>query len=162
MNIYQIEQQYLALTESIIEQGGEVTEEQQTALAITTAELQQKSVAYGYVVKQYQAETDVLDAEIKRLQAMKRSRDNTITRLKQTVKDAMEMAGITEIKGDTFKLSFRKSEAVEITDAGVLPDLYITRTVTESPNKVLIKEAIKAGATVPGAELVVNNNLQIK
>ena len=57
-------------------------------------------------------------------------------------------------------VSYRKSTAVEITDLDALPFAY---TVTEiKPDKERIAAALKNGETVPGAELVERNNIQIK
>lgn len=60
-------------------------------------------------------------------------------------------------------MSFRKSEAVEFDKAYLLcvPDEYLKFKEPEL-NKTAVKKAIKAGETVPGCELVVKNNLQIK
>ena len=59
-------------------------------------------------------------------------------------------------------VSFRKSEAVEIMDEALLPSELKTEKITYSPNKTAIKEAIKAGQEIPGAQLVERLNASIK
>lgn len=59
-------------------------------------------------------------------------------------------------------VSFKKSEAVKITDLDAIPNQYIVETVTESPDKMQIKAALKKGIHVPGCELEMKNNIQIK
>lgn len=59
-------------------------------------------------------------------------------------------------------ISFRKSESVKITDIDAIPMNYIVETITESPDKVAIKAALKNGLEVPGCELELKNNIQIK
>ena len=59
-------------------------------------------------------------------------------------------------------VSFRKSESVKITDIDAIPNQYIVETVTESPDKAAIKTALKKGFDVPGCELELKNNIQIK
>lgn len=59
-------------------------------------------------------------------------------------------------------MTFRKSESVNITDEQLLPDDYLNITIVTKPDKKIIKDAIKAGKEVLGAELVTKQNLQIK
>lgn len=59
-------------------------------------------------------------------------------------------------------ISFRKSESVKITDIDAIPMNYIVEKITESPDKTAIKAALKNGLDVPGCELELKNNIQIK
>ena len=163
LNIYQVEQEYLNLTAQIIESGGEVTPEQEEALAINQANLEQKSRGYGYVIKQLDSDISVIDAEIDRLKKLKESRNKTIDRLKETVLKAMELYEIDKIETPTLKISIRNSESVEVTvETDLLNEEYVTTKVTKTPNKTAIKEALKEGKQVFGAELKQNKNLQLK
>jgi hypothetical protein len=162
LTIYQIEQSYNQLAEELIDNGGELTPELSEALAITEEQLQNKSVAYSFVIKQIDSEVDIIDAEIKRLQAMKKTRENAAERLKANIKHAMELFNIDEIKTPLVKINFRKSEAVEVDDVNQLPAPYKVVKVTEQADKMAIKEAIKNGADIIGCRIVANRNLQIK
>ena len=162
ISIYQIEQSYNQLAEELIDNGGELTTELSEALAITEEQLQNKSVAYSFVIKEMDAEIDIIDAEIKRLQAMKKTRENASERLRANIKHAMELFNIDEIKTPLVKINFRKSEAVEVDDVNQLPASYKVVKVTEQADKMAIKEAIKNGAEIPGCRIVANRNLQIK
>lgn len=162
MNIYQIQNEYQLLINSIIENDGEITPEQELALTINKDQLQSKSESYAYVIKQMDVECDIIDLEIKRLQQAKKVRENTVERLKYTLTNAMQLFEVDEIKTPLIKLNFRKSESVVVYDTNSLPQMYKIIKVTETPDKAKIKEAIKQGETVVGAELVINQNLQIK
>lgn len=59
-------------------------------------------------------------------------------------------------------VSFRKSESVTVTDLDAIPDAYIVETITETPDKTKIKDALKHDIVVPGCTLTVKNNIQIK
>jgi len=161
-NIYNITTEFLNLEAQLIENGGELTPEIETALQINKDELQHKSIQYGYVIKSLTDNVDTIDAEIKRLQALKKVNENVIDRLKNTLSNAMQLFGISELKTPTLKLSFRKSEQVILHDVNNLPQMYKIIKVTEQPDKMKIKEAIKSGADILGCELVVVENLQIK
>ena len=59
-------------------------------------------------------------------------------------------------------VSFRKSEKVEIIDETILPKDYVTETITIKPDKTAIKNAIKSGQEIKGAQIVENLNISIK
>ena len=160
--LYQIEQEYLNIVQSIIDAGGEITEEQETALSISKEQLQNKGVCYGFIVKELEGNIDLIDLEIKRLNALKKPLVNSIDRLKNNLSNAMQMFDVTELKTPLLKINFRKSESVEVTDIDLLDTDFVKTTITKAADKIAIKEAIKSGENVQGAVLVTNQNLQIK
>ena len=160
--LYQIEQEYLNIVQSIIDAGGEITEEQETALSISKEQLQNKGVCYGFIVKELEGNIDLIDLEIKRLNALKKPLVNSIDRLKNNLSNAMQMFEVTELKTPLLKINFRKSESVEVTDIDLLDVDFVKTTITKAADKLAIKEAIKADIPVRGAMLLTNYNLQIK
>ena len=160
-NIYEIQKNYLDICNTIIENGGEVTENDIEALAINHSELQNKGIQYGYVIKSFESDIDTIDEEIKRLQALKQSRTKTIDTLKNTIKSAMELYGIEELKTPTLKINFRKSESVEVDDS-IISDDYCKFKTVRIPDKAIIKDLIKSGEEIFGAILKINRNIQIK
>jgi len=161
LNLFQIEMQYREIAESLIELSGELTPELEKALQINKIDLETKARSYGYVILDLESEIEQIDVQIKRLSAMKSSRNKTIERLKTTVSDAMQLFEISEVKTATIKLSFRKSESVEV-DSLIIDEKYCNIKTTITPDKALIKDAIKKGETVLGASIQTNYNLQIK
>lgn len=162
MNIYQIQNEYQLLINSIIEADGELTPELELALAINKEQLQEKGINYAYVIKQVDADCEAIDLEIKRLNSMKKVRTNLADRLKNTISSAMQLFEVEEIKTPLIKLNFRNSESVEITNEFQLDERFkVTKTVT-TPDKKAIKDAIKNGELVEGATISYNKNLQIK
>jgi hypothetical protein len=158
MNLYNIKSEYLAIAQELAE--GELTPELEQALMITESNLQEKAINYGYVIKNFESEVDIIDEEIKRLNALKKARVNAIEKLETNISDAMQLFGILEVKAPTFKMNFRKSESVEIYEG--LSQEYITEKISYQPDKIAIKNAIKEGKTVNGAGIIINYNLQIK
>jgi hypothetical protein len=160
MNLYEItnEAQYLA---TLLETE-ELTPELEAELLINQEQLQTKAINYAKVISNYQGESDAIDAEIKRLKAMKESRDKKVTWLTDSLKKAMMVSGIEKIDSPLFKLSLRRSEAVEVEVAEALPVDWQVRKVMITADKVAIKKAIKEGYAITGARLVENFNLQIK
>jgi alanine dehydrogenase len=162
LNIYQIEKEYLELANQLIESGGECSPELELQLTINQDQLEQKARGYGFVVKQMESDVSIIDAEIERLKGLKNSRLKTIERLETTVSNAMQLHQINKLETPTLKISFRKSESVEIDDESAISFAYLKEKITYTIDKKAIKEAIKKGEVVIGARLQINQNIQIK
>jgi len=160
MNLYQITQeaQYLA---ALLETE-ELTPELEAELLINQEQLQSKGINYAKVIANYQSESDQIDAEIKRLKALKESRDKKVTWLTESLKNAMLVSGIEKIDSPLFKISLRRSESVEVEVPEALPVDWQVKKVTITADKIAIKKAIKEGYSITGARLVENFNLSIK
>ena len=158
MNLYNIKSEYINIAAQLTD--GELTPELEEALLINEQNFTEKAINYGYVIKTFESETDILENEIKRLNALKIARSKAIDKLKVTISNAMQLYQILEVKAPTFKMNFRKSESVEVND--LLDQNYIVEKVSYQPDKIAIKNAIKEGKTVNGAAIIINYNLQIK
>lgn len=160
MNLYNITTEMKNLTLQLEE--GELTPELEQLLVITQDQLQAKAIDYCHVIKNLESDLDAIDAEIKRLRAMKDAKDKAIDRMKEAVRNAMLASGIDKIESSLFKLSLRRSESVEVVNIDQLPEMLTTVKKTVSADKVKIKEFIKSGLTVEGAVIKENYSLQIK
>jgi len=160
MNLYEItrEAQELAFLLEI----EELTPELEAMLVINQEQLQNKAGNYAKVIVNIQSDSDAIDQEIKRLKAMKESKDRAVTRLKDALREAMLISAIEKIDSPLFKLSLRRSESVEVDIVEALPSEFINIKNVVSADKVAIKEAIKRGQNITGARLIENFNLQIK
>jgi len=159
-SLYVIEKELADILLEIEDAGGVVSSDMESKLAITQETLNSKCVAYGFVVMEKEGHVSLIDAEISRLEKLKKKNELLISNLKNRVADAMKEYGIEKIETPTLKLSFRKSESVEITDMAQLKGKYYTYKPTF--DKTAIKNDIKAGIVVDGAILLTKENLQIK
>jgi hypothetical protein len=74
---------------------------------------------------------------------------------------ARELAGNKfEDEKKRFKISWRKSEKVEITNEDVIPAEFIKQTI--SFDKLAMKDAMKNGNVIEGVQLVETQSIQIK
>lgn len=162
MNLFNIQQQYLSLASELCANDGELTQELIDALEVNQEQLQEKAVNYGYVIKQLGHEVNAVNEEIKRLTDIKKRNEKAIERMETAISNAMQLYGIEKVDSSFLKLSFRKSESVEIVNEAQLAAEYLTTKTTTAPNKTAIKDAIKQGVEVEGAIIVTNKNLQIK
>ena len=160
-SLYKINAEYMELFGRIEMADGVLTPELEEALVINKSELEVKSIAYVEVIKQRESFNDRIDEEIKRLQAMKKSNDTLVSKLKSNLLQAVSLFGNYE--AGFLKIGTRKSKQVVVDyDVNDLPKQYKTVKVTETADKVAIKKAIESGETVYGCRLVENVNLTIK
>ena len=106
-----------------------------------------------------------LDAEEKALaeqERIYRDRKNATHNKKEDLKEylASFLAG-KKWKNEEVNISWRKSEAVEVTDMKKLSSYYLRYREPEV-NKTLLKADLKAGVKLEGAILTEKNNIQIK
>ena len=106
-----------------------------------------------------------LDAEEKALaeqERIYRDRKNATHNKKEDLKAylASFLAG-KKWKNEEVNISWRKSEAVEVTDMKKLSSYYLRYREPEV-NKTLLKADLKAGVKLEGAVLTEKNNIQIK
>lgn len=159
MNLYEMTEAARQLYDMFA--AGDIPEEAVTD-TLESLGVEDKIEDYCHVIGQLNADVIMLDNEIERLKAKKDAANKGIDRMKAALSAYMQATGKEKEKAGTFSLSFRKSEAVVIKDELALPTEYVKTKTTTAPDKTAIKNAIKSGEVVPGAELQVNHNLQIK
>jgi hypothetical protein len=166
MNLFQITQEFLELASLIEEAGGEVNDAILEELAISRDNFAHKAEGYTKLILKWESESEAASAEIKRIQALKKTKDNAIARLRDTLLQALMVFGSEDSKGvkryetALLKLSTRRSAAVEITDETALPDeaFVIKREVS----KTAIKRLLEDGMEIDGAAIKENVSLQIR
>lgn len=111
------------------------------------------------VIQNKNARVEAYKAEIARLDALKKSENKAIERIKSSVSDAMRLTQHDKLETTLFKVGFRKSKAV-VVDEEKLPKKYMK--AKWSPDKETIKELLKSGATIRGAHIEERSNLSIR
>ena len=121
-NIFNIQQELFDIFNQIEENEGELTPELEESLKITQDEFKDKIQAYTAVVKQLEVDLAAIKDEKARLDSLKKSKEKTIERLKNVMRDAIMYFGETSKSGVKFidygtgKVSLRKSESIELDD----------------------------------------------
>ena len=104
---------------------------------------------------EYETKVENYIKVMKNLEADVEARKNEIKRLTTS----MALTGHERVDTPLFKVSFRKSEAVEVDDL-LLPESY--KVATWKADKKRLKEDLKNGLEILGAELVERKNLSIR
>lgn len=159
-SLFIVQNELLDLVNAIEEAGGECTPEQYEQLTISRAELQQKGLNYVHYIKKLESDLELAKVYEDQVKSFKQRKEKLIERLKDALLDAVLING--DIETDIFKIATRKSESIQVIDENEIPMCYYTSKMVRTLDKVKIKEAIKSGELVPGAELRENRNLSIK
>lgn len=114
---------------------------------------------YIKVMKNLEADVEARKNEIKRLMELNKADEKKKEHLKDTLSASMSLTGHERVDTPLFKVSFRKSQAVEV-DEAVLPEAY--KVATWKADKKRLKEDLKNGLEIIGASLVERKNLSIR
>lgn len=174
MNLYELTAEQARIEDLLEENGGEITPEIEEALTLTAEALPKKVDGYGVLIRQFAAAEAACDAEIKRLQGLKKTAQNAQKGMKDRILYAMQTFGFDKLAGETTKFSTRSSKAVDVNEDLLLMNYRekIARFVSTLPDwislevkvsKQVIKDAYKAtGITPEGAQVVENTSLIMK
>lgn len=127
-------------------------------------EFKDKSEAIAVVDANFEADIELIDMAIKKLQARKQVIENKRKHLRDYLKFNMLATGITKISCPLFSIVLAKGiKKVHITDEKLLPDDYVTVKTVVQPDKRKLLADLKQGLDIPGAELVeTEGSLRIK
>ena len=158
MNLYKLTQNYQNVLEIAEQLDAETLKD--TLDSIDEA-INIKVENTAYVVKQLDANVAAIDTEIKRLQAMKSAQSNNAKNLKLYIQESMEKVGLDNVKGKLIKVAIQNNPAsVVVTDEKKLSKYFI-----EQPpqlNKTILKQDLKNGLEVDGAELQSTRSIRIR
>jgi hypothetical protein len=144
------------ITDSIIEAGGECSDDVFQQLENWQVLLEVKAENIGLVKERIEAEIEYFKRIEEAARARRKARENTIDRLRKYLAGAMQMAGVKSIKRNDglFSISLVDGrEAVEIDDQNKIPMDLCEIVEVVKPLKDKIQERIAAGQQVPGAHI---------
>ncbi len=127
-------------------------------LAIAEAE---KADAVAYVVRKRQSEVEFLKSEEDRIRSRRKAMESRLIQFREYLADIFQRNGLQRVKGVKSTLFLRRSSSVEIVDMRELPSEYVQTRIEYVPRKTQIKDALKGGQAVPGAQIVERQSLVI-
>ena len=157
MNLNELIKQY-----SLLENDeGELCENWQEKMDALGDTINAKLEGACALVLAFEQRADAVDAEIERLKRLKVHCEGRAKGLKNWL--AYCLSG-QKTEAGSYRISFRKTEAVEVIDESLIPEAYMRVKVveTKSPAKDDIKADLKAGAEIPGVALRHNISTIIK
>ena len=118
-----------------------------------------KVEGYIKVIKNLDADIEARKNEMDRLKKLNDADKAKKERMKAALEESMELTGHDRVDTALFKVSFRRSKAVEV-DMVLLPDEY--KKVEYKADKTALKRLLADGQEIAGATLVENKNLSIR
>lgn len=175
LTLYQIESDLAAMldTEALVPE--EYLAAFQAELAAKTEQGMAKRANCIRAIRHIEHQIELASSEEKRLAEWRRSLSAGLDRFKDYIVRCIELTGSKKVEADNGSLAIQANpESVEITDLEAVPDEFKTVTVkmsavmyrricddlidldfldvTYTASKTQIKEALKAGREVPGAD----------
>lgn len=125
--------------------------------------------------KNLQADVEAFKTEEKNIAQRRKVKENLAERIKNRIDNYIRMKytnedgvvdtdGLNKFKMETprMKLSYRKSDSVDVYDIDSLPKEYIKEKVEVSADKATLKKDIKSGKKINGAKIITNLDMKVK
>jgi hypothetical protein len=151
-NLWKIDNELRGILADIAISEGEITPEQEEALAGLQIRREEKLKGYLRAIRLYELEEDKVNHELERLGEVHAHYIKQRAKLESILKSSLEPQ--EEFKDDVshLEVSWRRSEALNTDKCDVrkLPEQFIDYKEVYKPKKVELKKYIEAGNEVPG------------
>lgn len=177
-NLYEIDYQLQMLEDYMVDvETGEILSEEEFNAKFDEIQmaLNEKIESSICFVKNLQADIEAFKTEEKNIVQRRKIKENLAERIKNRIDNYIRMKytnengvvdtdGLNKFKMETprMKLSYRKSDSVEVSDINLLPKEYVKEKVELSADKTALKKALKDGKEINGATIVTKLNMQVK
>jgi len=158
MTVYELTQNALYLQE-LLEQGEIDEQVYKDSLESLCAEDKLESCCM--VLKNLEHRAEAYKAEIDRMSARKKTLENSVKRLKDSILGFLEASNQTRVEAGLFTVSLGSSTAVKVWDEKQLPEKFLIPQ-PEKVDRTAISRALKAGEAVGGAELETRHYVSIR
>lgn len=160
MKLYEIDQNIRLLWGKIMDQDGELTEEDIQALESLEIAKDEKIKGYGLIIRETTADITKVSEEIARLKKIEKAMTNKVEWLTSRLSSFMQAHEIKEYKSLEVNIAFRNSKSLEIAEGTKLAKKWLK--IETRPDRQAIKDFIACGGKVKGCSIVENSNIQIK
>jgi hypothetical protein len=127
-------------------------------------EIAQKATGIEMIARTMEMHTPALDAEIERLTALKKRRQNAAKALRDYLRTNMQAMQITKLESPLFVIKLQMNPpAVDVFEPGLVPMVLMTTAPppAPTPDKKEIAALLKKGIDVPGCRLTQSQRLVI-
>jgi hypothetical protein len=164
LSLYQLSGNYLEaldfLTDPEADLPAEVINDTLEALG---GELEDKVVNVAKFLRNMEAAAEAIKTAEADMAKRRKALESRVKWLKNYLKGNMEACGISKIECPYFKIAVQKNPAaVNILDEDAIPEQFKEKVIIWKIDKAAIKDTIKAGKEVSGAELINGTRLAIR
>lgn len=124
--------------------------------------IENKAENIAKLIRNLESDVSAYKEEEDRLKTKRQATENKVKWLKTYLEDNMKLTGKTKFKSGMFNFSIQKNPAsVNITDEKIIPEEFLIQQPPKV-DKTSLKEILKRGIEVPGAELKQTEGLRIR
>ncbi len=124
--------------------------------------IENKAENIAKLIRNLESDVTAYKEEEERLKTKRQATENKVKWLKTYLEDNMKLTGKTKFKSGMFNFSIQKNPAsVNITDEKAIPEEFLIQQPPKV-DKTSLKEILKRGIEVPGAELKQTEGLRIR
>ena len=124
--------------------------------------IENKAENIAKLVRNLESDVTAYKEEEERLKTKRQATENKVKWLKMYLEDNMKLTGKTKFKSGMFNFLIQKNPAsVNITDEKIIPEEFLIQQPPKV-DKTSLKEILKRGIEVPGAELKQTEGLRIR
>jgi chaperonin cofactor prefoldin len=153
MTLYELKDEYKQLLEMLEDPDIDPQVIADTMEAVS-GELDVKCDSYVVIIKKLEAQVEMIDTELIRLEKNKSALTNNIKRMKSAVLDTIQMTGQRKMQTDHFKLSIVKNggkQPMEVDEIEKIPQDYLTMKPVANMEK--IRQELEGGSQLDFARL---------
>lgn len=158
--LYELNQRYMNILEvaEMMDEG--LLNE---ALATIDDEIDDKADGYAKVIKQLELQVKGLKEEEKRLAERRKSIENNIKRMKESLEDSMKVQGKRKIKTNLFTFNIQHNPpSLKVTDESNIPEEFFEEQAPKLNRKELLKYLKNTDEKIEGAEIKQTEGLRIR
>jgi len=162
MTLYNLSESYLNVLDLIDEENPD--SDFLKALRSIESSIEIKAVNIANLIKSLEADAKIIKEEEQRLKQRRESKLNAAASIKQYLSVTMDQMKRDRITSPTRTIAFQNNPpSLLITNKDLIPQKYLTLVPEHfEPRNAEIKDGLKSGEVIPGAELKVERSLRIK
>lgn len=124
--------------------------------------IENKAENIAKLIRNLESDVKAYKEEEERLKTKRQATENKVKWLKTYLEDNMKLTGKTKFKSGMFNFSIQKNPAsVSILDERIIPKEFLIPQLPKI-DKTALKDVLKTGVEVPGAELKQTEGLRIR
>ena len=164
LSLYQLSSTYLEALDNLTDPEMDLPIEAVTdTLEGLSGEMEEKAINVAKFMRNIEATANAIKEAETAMAKRRKALENRASWMKDYLKGSMEHTGITKIECPYFKLSIQKNPvSVSILNEKSIPEKFKEQVTSWKIDKTAIKEAIKSGESIPGAELINGTRLAIR
>ena len=120
MTLFELSVNDQLVSQLLEDNGGEITPEIETLLEETKDLFPKKIDGYGVMLRKFKSLEEACDAEIKRVQGIKKTAQNSQKNMRRHIQDTMDLFGYQKLEGNMTKMYLTKSKSLDVDEEALL------------------------------------------